>query len=96
MDPGLLELKEMRDQMFTVHTYSQKPTYNTKEDDPTNYSFHTPENDGKQFPFTQVYEARNGYAELAASVWEEWHKIDENISTGLNFDDAEDIDLTLI
>nr|GEW50974.1 putative ribonuclease H-like domain-containing protein [Tanacetum cinerariifolium] len=93
MDPGLLELKEMRDQMFIVYTYSQQPTYNTKEDDLANYSFHTLKNGGKQFPFTQVYGAPNGYAELAASVWEDWHNMDGNIPTRLNFDDAEDIDL---
>ncbi|GKB87304.1 hypothetical protein Tco_0959576 [Tanacetum coccineum] len=59
MDPGLLELKEMMDQMFTV------------------------------------YGAPNGYAKLADSVWEEWHKMDENIPTRLNFYDAEDIDLNV-
>ncbi|GKE61214.1 hypothetical protein Tco_1511581, partial [Tanacetum coccineum] len=47
MDPSLLELKEMMDQMFTVCAYSQQPIDNTKEDDPANYSFHTPKNGGK-------------------------------------------------
>nr|GFA58657.1 ulp1 protease family, C-terminal catalytic domain-containing protein [Tanacetum cinerariifolium] len=57
-DFGFIELKELGNQLFVVPTYSQQPRNNpdeTEEDDPTNFSFHTSVNDGKQFLMTQVY-----------------------------------------
>ncbi|GJT87137.1 hypothetical protein Tco_1068854 [Tanacetum coccineum] len=98
MDSGLIELKELRNQLFSVRTYSQQPGNNLEEkeeDDPTNFSFHTPYDGGKIFPITQVYGSPTGYAELQDKVWEEWHRLAEQILTRLNFNEADDIDLNV-
>ncbi|GJS96341.1 ulp1 protease family, C-terminal catalytic domain-containing protein [Tanacetum coccineum] len=97
-DSGFIELKELRNQLFAVPTYCQQPRNNPdekEEDDPTNFSFHTPVNDGKQFPMTQVYGSPTGYGELQDKVWEEWHYKAEQIPTRLNFDEMDDIDLNV-
>ena len=54
-DAGLLELKELRDAMFAVRTYSHEPTDEKEENDYASYSFQTLENGGEPFPFTQVF-----------------------------------------
>ncbi|GJR76084.1 hypothetical protein Tco_0088449 [Tanacetum coccineum] len=64
----LKRLKELRDQMFAVPTYSQQPRNDTDQNDDASYIFLTPENGGKQFPFTQVYGTPTEYAELFDKV----------------------------
>ncbi|GJY13102.1 hypothetical protein Tco_0382411 [Tanacetum coccineum] len=98
MDSGFIELKELRNQLFEVPTYSQQPRNSTdekEEDDPTNFSFHTPDDGGKQYPITQVYGSPTGYRELQDKVWEEWHRQAGHILTRLNFDEVDDIDLNV-
>ncbi|GJR17728.1 hypothetical protein Tco_0966255 [Tanacetum coccineum] len=76
-DSGFIELKELRNQLFEVPTYSQLPRNNPdekEEDDPTNFRFHTPDDGRKQYPITQVYGSPTGYGELHDKVWEEWHR----------------------
>ncbi|GJX20260.1 ulp1 protease family, C-terminal catalytic domain-containing protein [Tanacetum coccineum] len=97
-DSGFIELKELRNQLFAVPTYSQQPRNNPdekEEDDPTNFSFHTPVNDRKQFLMTQVYGLPTGYEELQDKVWEEWHYKAEQILTRLIFNEMDDIDLNV-
>ncbi|GJU25753.1 hypothetical protein Tco_1164374, partial [Tanacetum coccineum] len=89
-DSGFIELKELRNQLFEVPTTDEK-----EEDDPTNFSFHTPDDGGKQYPITQVYGSPTGYRELQDKVWEEWHRQAGHILTRLNFDEVDDINLNV-
>lgn len=54
-DTSFMELKELWDQMFAVPTYTQQQRDYPEENDNTRFSFRTPENGGKQFPYTQMY-----------------------------------------
>ena len=94
-DAALLELKELRSQMFATPTYAEQPKEGTYPEDYANYSFRTPENDGKPFPFTQVYGTPTGYGELSDRVCAEWNRAKEQITTRLDFDDTEDFDLNV-
>ncbi|GJX76292.1 ulp1 protease family, C-terminal catalytic domain-containing protein [Tanacetum coccineum] len=73
-DSGFIELKEPRNQLFAVPTYSQQPKNNPdekEEDDPTNFSFHTPDEGEKQFPVEQIPARLN---------FDEAHDIDLNVT----------------
>ncbi|PWA65859.1 hypothetical protein CTI12_AA302760 [Artemisia annua] len=94
-DAALLELKELRSQLFAVPTYYEQPKEGTYPDEYANYSFHTPENGGEPYPVTQVYGSPTGYGELSDKVCEEWHRAREQIPTRLDFDDTEEIDLNV-
>ena len=92
-DAALLELMELRKQIFVVPTYSEQPKEGTYPEDYANYSFHTPENGDKPYPFTQVYGTPSGYGELSDKVCEEWGRANGQIPTRLNFDETDEIDL---
>ncbi|PWA74635.1 RecF/RecN/SMC [Artemisia annua] len=94
-DAGFLELRELRDALFAVRTYSNEPTDEKEENDYANYSFNTPENGGEPYPFTQVYGTPSGYGELSDQVCEEWRRKNEPIPTRLNFDEGEEFDLNV-
>ena len=94
-DAPLLELKHLRSQLFALPTYSEQPKQGTYPEDYANYSFHTPDNGGKPFPFTQVYGTPTGYGELSDKVCEEWRRAKEQITTRLDFDDTEEFDLNV-
>lgn len=84
-DSGFIELKTLRDQMFAVCTCSQRPKDKAEQDDATNFSFRTPENGEKQFPFTQVYGTPMEIAALSDKVWEELHRTSDTNSNEARF-----------
>ncbi|GJU21281.1 LRR receptor-like serine/threonine-protein kinase GSO2 [Tanacetum coccineum] len=43
-DTDFIDLKQLRDQMFAVRTYTQQPKDSAEQNDDTSYSFRTPEN----------------------------------------------------
>ncbi|PWA45563.1 Peptidase C48, SUMO/Sentrin/Ubl1 [Artemisia annua] len=98
-DADFIDLKELRDDMFIVRTFTQKLNDINEPDDETYDNCHTPCNGGKQqeddiavgeeFPFTQMA------AELSDRVCAEFHRNNDPIPTRLDFDDDGEFDLNI-
>lgn len=96
-DDGFVELKELRDQMFAIRTFTKKLCKYQEEAKETYANCHTPSNgrtqnddvntDGDEIPFTQLC------IELSKKVCAEFRN--ETNPIRLNFDDCEDLDLNV-